>query len=120
MEKMMKDMAIKPSGDIDRDFVAINGRDPLGIADDIAGPARCAAIDWIGYRLSQTETHHPRASRHRLLGCDSHTGARHALVVNTLGVIVGRERLIQTRHAAHLRLAGLDGGEKPRRSRDAR
>jgi hypothetical protein len=47
-------------------------------------------------------------------------GARHALVVNTLFVVVGRERLIQTRHAAHLRLAGLDGGEKPRRSRDAR
>ena len=46
-------------------------------------------------------------------GCDGLTGGRHALVVDTLGVVVGRERLNQARHAALLRLAGLDGGEKP-------
>jgi DNA-binding transcriptional LysR family regulator len=37
----------------------------------------------------------PGASRHRLIGCDGLPGVRHALVVDTLGVVVGRERLIR-------------------------
>jgi hypothetical protein len=78
-----------------------------------SGARRCQKSHMALYRKSAAP---PGASRHRLLERDGLTGARHAFVVDTLGVVVGRERLVQARHTVLLRLAGLDAGKKPQRS----